>query len=97
MEDNSSAFHAAAANVFVALSLPEASTWSGIGDRLSMAEQAERDHANITADIETHPHADKSANECAYITADQCTNVHALITTHKLTDDTACPWWAAIS
>lgn len=51
MEDNSRAFHAAAANVYVALSLPEASTWSGISDRLTTAEQAERDHAGITADL----------------------------------------------
>ena len=51
MEDNSSAFHAAAANVYVALSLPKTTAWSGIGDRLTTAEQAERDHANITADL----------------------------------------------
>ena len=62
MEDNSRAFHGAAANVFAALSLPEASTWSGIGDRLTTAEQAERDHANITADL---------ARDLAAQTADQ--------------------------
>jgi len=44
MVDNSRAFHAAAANVFVALSLPDATAWSGIGDRLTTAQQAERDH-----------------------------------------------------
>ncbi len=51
MEDNSRAFHAAAANVFAALSLPDATAWSGIGDRLTTAQQAERDQARITADL----------------------------------------------
>jgi len=51
MEDNSRTFQAAAANVFAALSLPDATVWSGIGDRLITAQQAERDHARINADL----------------------------------------------
>ncbi len=50
MEDNSGMFQTAAAAIFVALSLPDTTAWGGIAERLTSAQQAERDHALISAD-----------------------------------------------
>ncbi|MDO8882544.1 chromosome segregation protein SMC, partial [Pseudotabrizicola sp.] len=51
MESNSRSFLDASGVIFVALSLPATTAWASLGDRLTAAQQAERDHAQILADL----------------------------------------------
>lgn len=51
MEANSAAFRAAAATVCKALDLPADTGWDTIPARLALAQQAERDFAQLTADL----------------------------------------------
>ena len=51
MESNSRSFLDASGVIFAALSLPATTAWASLGDRLTAAQQAERDHAQILADL----------------------------------------------
>lgn len=73
MEGNSLAFREAAAAVFAALALPMDTPWDGIAARLTAAQQAERDHQQIAADL---------AVALAAQTADQ-TRTDALTARHQ--------------
>jgi uncharacterized protein YhaN len=51
MESNSRSFLDASGIIFAALSLPATTAWASLGDRLIAAHQAERDYAQILADL----------------------------------------------
>jgi uncharacterized protein YhaN len=51
MESNSRSFLDASGVIFAALSLPATTAWASLGDRLTAAHQAERDYAQILADL----------------------------------------------
>lgn len=51
MESNSRSFLDASGVIFAALSLPATTAWASLGDRLTAAYQAERDYAQILADL----------------------------------------------
>ncbi len=62
MEDNSRAFQTATASLFAVLCLPETTPWSAITDRLTTAQQTERDHLSIAEDLARN-HAAQSLDQ----------------------------------